>query len=275
MSKTKRQNFSHMTKAEAYVRDRAMCCYTGQSLWVADAGAQVDWCDHLIPASKGGSANITNAVTSCWKENHGHGNREHPTILFFKGEITREGLAELGKVPDGVVEHIKRMKQLDSTDWFLNRAICNVLWAADWLIRSNRHEYSRDENYYARSALKFFDRWRALARSSQIASPEFRGLAPLRNDASHSILWNTRHCTTCDELILEIRKLAAQMAQDALTPKLETVTPEDILSLLTDFATELELSTAQVAAIGATLEANHRAALQALASVFPPISVDD
>lgn len=55
--RAKRAEFTDQQKAEIYVRDRALCSYSGLSLWLLDDGASdifnIDWVDHYLPAARG------------------------------------------------------------------------------------------------------------------------------------------------------------------------------------------------------------------------------
>ena len=65
---TPRKNFSDAVRAAAYARDRATCCYSGKSLWIADFGADphfaIDWAEHYEPAARGGHQAGTPAISA-------------------------------------------------------------------------------------------------------------------------------------------------------------------------------------------------------------------
>lgn len=211
----RRANFPDLVKAAAFVRDRATCSFGGGSLWVADLRGRIDWCDHRVPASHGGTADLSNAISSCFECNHRRGNRDHPPILFHAGELTEEGYAELGALPGSNAQHLMHMKELDWTDWFLNRAFICVLWGAGWINQPAASRHKRDAQYDAHAALTKFDRWRSLAAQYQIPSPVDRGLAPQLSDDVERILWNTRHCSTHDALRDAMIALAPHVASDS------------------------------------------------------------
>jgi hypothetical protein len=211
---TKRDNFPDVVKARAYARDRATCCYGGGSLWVADAGSEMDWCEHRIAASKGGRGEDENALTSCWRCNHKRGNRERPPILFHAGQITPDGEAALSQLPVPIARHFKRMEEIHWTDWFLNRAFCEVLWGAEWLSKPDRHKYSRDAGYRASRALDRVVEWKVLAAREKVSPPTMRGLVPLHSDEGHLALWNVQQCVTCEQLLRSIRTLSEAMENE-------------------------------------------------------------
>jgi hypothetical protein len=84
-------------RAAVYERDKAICAFSGVSLWLLDYGALPgfpgDWPDHIRPASRGGKDTPENLVCASHfynekKRNNGRDNaylftNGRPTDIFF------------------------------------------------------------------------------------------------------------------------------------------------------------------------------------------------
>jgi hypothetical protein len=87
-ARTKRDEFSERTKADIFVRDGALCCYTGASLWLLDYGAAQAapaWFEHIVPASKKGDSSIENGVLANWYFNKSRSNHGEPVFMYRSG----------------------------------------------------------------------------------------------------------------------------------------------------------------------------------------------
>src|SRR5690348_8598629 len=107
----KRDEFSERTKAEIFVRDGALCCYTGANLWLLDYGAShaaPPWIEHVIPASKDGDSSVGNGVLSNWYFNKSRSNQGEPVFLYRDGLPSDVAFALYEEIPERITRHYER-----------------------------------------------------------------------------------------------------------------------------------------------------------------------
>jgi hypothetical protein len=148
-----RTEFTQEQRAELFVLDRATCTYSGRSLWIADYGIdplyQIDWADHIVPASQGGPSDLKN------------------------------GAAAGGAIDPPVLRQLQRGRRLHVSDWYLNRAMWHVTLAMYWRAeRAQGLKRSRDDEYYAKAATRHLEKWRSIATRHAVKSLECRDLTP-------------------------------------------------------------------------------------------------
>jgi len=184
----KRTEFDEDTKAKIYCRDRATCSFTGANLWVLDHGARwgwiMDWADHETPVRRGGKSVIENGVCASWKANsRKSANGRDTDYWFYHGQPTWHCLYENGRLPEDVTERLRRFARLQPSDWYLNRAVCQMLLALDWHYENHK---KRDEEYYLKACLRFLESWRkALHDDDDKRSLEKRGV--LKRPVAHDV----------------------------------------------------------------------------------------
>ena len=157
-----RQNFTDTQKAAIYARDRATCCFSGANLWLLDAplryGWESDWVDHVHPASRGGAADSENngVCASATYNMKKRANSADKSYLFKDGIPTALYFEMFGSLPVGVAERLKRLKHLESVDWYFNRAVTWILEAFHYKSWSNTWEKLpiRDDIYWFKAAYK-------------------------------------------------------------------------------------------------------------------------
>lgn len=188
---SKRQEFSDEQKAEIFVRDRALCGYSGASLWLADAGAtpaSIDWVDHLAAAAKGGAASIDNGICASYLYNWVKRDHDRSVVLFFAGRPTAQYYTFFGAVRPDVSAHLQRFGSLHSSDWYANRVLFQVHKGAAGRSARRRdgERFTRGVDYYASAALRFLDKWHK--RSAEVPSLRTRRLLPVRPSSDQSLL---------------------------------------------------------------------------------------
>ena len=176
-----RTNFTDAQKANIYVRDRGTCCFSGANLWLMDSplrpGWERDWVDHVKPAACGGKAVEENGVCASHSFNAKKGtNTADSCYLFESGLPTSFYYALYGPLPPAQTERLARLSRLIPADWYLNRAIGQVLLAFDYRCYKERDEERpvRDDRYWLGAATK------KLAKYAQIPADttlEERGIA--------------------------------------------------------------------------------------------------
>ncbi|NLT51827.1 MAG: hypothetical protein BWY38_03154 [Ignavibacteria bacterium ADurb.Bin266] len=179
---TKRLNFSNSSKALIFKRDHGICSFTGKSLWILDYGAdpdyEIDWVDHIVPASEGGGNDLDNGALAGWSANYDVKN------ILFKKYICREGKltakTDLSKKRiQEINSTLKRFSNLIIADWYLNRALWHI-WIAglyDFDIR-NGLKRTRDKEYWLGSSKSKMVKWLKLTGKDGFTDLENRGLIP-------------------------------------------------------------------------------------------------
>jgi hypothetical protein len=207
-----RTNFSDEQRAEIFVLDRAVCSYSGRSLWIADYGIDpgyhIDWADHIVPASRGGKSIVENGVAASWLYNYLRGNGRQRLVLFHRGLPTADHTIHIGVIDPAVAAHLHRFRALHASDWLLNRAMWHV-----WIALTFEHQRqqglsrSRDYNYYAGAALKCLIKWRRLVENDSVGSWEQRGLVSPTAEADQQQMLEIRRSTSTRLLVETMKDL--------------------------------------------------------------------
>jgi hypothetical protein len=160
-------------RAAVFARDKAICAFSGLSVWMLDYGAtpfsHSDWPDHVVPRSRGGRDTIDNLVCASYfyngkKSNNGRDRdylfrdgRPSPTFLYRHGELS-ESQAKL------LADHAS----ITEADWYFNRALFNMNVAlVDEAVGAKA---KRGRHYWLRSAYRRLLSWRSLSGSSSTDS---------------------------------------------------------------------------------------------------------
>jgi hypothetical protein len=208
-----RTNFTDFQKAEIFVRDRALCAFSGVSLWLLDSGTSgyymIDWVDHVKPACGGGTSTLDNGVCASWIYNFAKGRSPDPGVQLFCRGIPTEKFFLLRQVLTAEqVEHITRFSKLHTSDWFFNRAIWHVCLGLSWLSDSARGQRrSRDDLYYSKAAFRTIATWRKLITKHKVPSLETRGLVPKRMSQDQRLLLSIRRARSVGEVGATMKKL--------------------------------------------------------------------
>lgn len=130
--RAKRHEFSDTKKAQIFIRDRATCCFSGANLWLLDAplrpGFQMDWVDHIVPASRGGRADLNNGVCASHLFNSKKRHNSADTLYLFEQGRPTAVFLEIFGLPDSDTQaRLARLAQLTEADWFFNRAVGHAL----------------------------------------------------------------------------------------------------------------------------------------------------
>jgi hypothetical protein len=263
----KRKEFTDQQKAQIYARDRATCAFSGKSLWILDYGVsptfEIDWVDHIKPASRGGGNSIDNGVCASYFYNSKKGaNTNDNKYLFLAGRPTEYFFYFYEVLPESVANHLCCFANLQESDWYFNRALSRFMCGLGRLdsLRDGV-SYVRDENYYAKSAAKMLKKWRGLAADSETfvqrglvgrkPSHDQKALLSLQLcDGEADVLemmhqckhWYFANVDVMEMLIeaestAELEKIAAGVKQDkSITNRVQVLVLENIqrLSLLAD-----------------------------------------
>lgn len=202
-SRTAEHKYSDALRAEIFKRDRALCAYSGRSLWLADYGAAphaVDWVDHIKPVARGGRATVENGVASSHLYNFQKRAGAGSVLLFRGGRPTADFFTFFHVVPPAIAEHLSRFIRLHESDWYFNRALFHVLLgaASKSQIRQDGQPLKRGLDYRANAALKFLEGW--AKESNGIPSLARRGLLPKRPGADQKLLLSTATADTVPKL---------------------------------------------------------------------------
>lgn len=194
MASHKRANFTNQQKAEIFVRDRAICAFSGKSLWVLDYGVSptfdYDWADHIKPAAKGGSSKTENGICASSFFNAKKKDNGNDNVYFWKeGKPSEESFEHYEVVNKAVLANIKRFSNLRISDWYLNRAMSDLCFAAHWLYwKHYRVTYKRGVEYYSKAAWKMLEDWRKRENKPTVAELKRRQLIPIPLGKDHKIM---------------------------------------------------------------------------------------
>jgi hypothetical protein len=173
-------SFSDAQRAAIFVRDRAICSFTGKSLWILDYGAtpfwDYDWADHIRPVSRGGKSVLENGACVASERNWSRRNNGADNqYLFHAGRPTEDCIYELGEIPAEVARRLRRFTALEPSDWYFNRALSSILvYLQDrW---DGERGYVRGERYWCQAAARKLSIWRRLTAREDYRSFERRGL---------------------------------------------------------------------------------------------------
>jgi hypothetical protein len=188
-----RDEFSDIDKARIFARDRAICTYSGKSLWLLDYGAapaSIDWVDHYVPASRGGLADLDNGLCASWLYNRLKRDVGGTMPLFFAGLPTVDFYTFYETVPDAIAVHLRRFKTLHYSDWYFNRAVFQVriAGAQSEEKRADGQAFARGLEYRSKAALKFLTQWRKIVERERPGDFASRELLPPERTADHDLL---------------------------------------------------------------------------------------
>ena len=118
-ARTPKHNFSETQRAEIFARDRALCGYSGKSLWLADHGAapySIDWVDHFSSVARGGTPTLENGVCASWLYNWVKREHKRAVLLFHSGYPTVDFYTYHQTLPESIGDHLRRFTLLHPSD---------------------------------------------------------------------------------------------------------------------------------------------------------------
>ena len=207
MREHKRTDFSDKQKAAIYERDRAICAFSGKSLWILDYGVSplwdMDWADHIKPSKRGGKSSVENGICSGAFFNSKKRDNSWDNVYFFKdGKPTSNYYFVHGEIPADLAKILIRNKSMHYSDWYLNRAFARFLIIMVKNRRKSRGKMDvRDEEYYAKASLKMLREWRKIINREKVENLEDRGLVPTPVNYDQNELLSLRHTDTVNEII--------------------------------------------------------------------------
>lgn len=207
MTEYKRTEFSNKQKAQIYERDRAICAFSGKSLWILDYGVNplwdYDWVDHIKPAKRGGESSLENGICSGSFFNKKKRDNSWDNIYFFKdGKPTSNYYFVYGEIPASLGKIIIRNKSIHFSDWYLNRAFSSFMIMMGQNRRKNKGKTDvRGEAYYAKATLKMLHEWRKIVIREKVETLEDRGLVPTPVNSDQNDLLSLREIYTVKEII--------------------------------------------------------------------------
>lgn len=212
--KWKREEFTEKQKAEIFVRDKALCAFTGKSLWVLDYGIsytmQIDWAEHIKPAIKWGQATLENWV--CASEFFNWKKRDNSTdnLYFFQNWLpTKHFYRFWWKLPQEAIEGIKKFDMLHYSDWYFNRALSRFHRGMDSLYVKEIHntEYKRDDKYYSKSTIVYFNKRKKEVKKSWISPLEERGLIPSNLTLDQELMYQLQNESDEERILATMHEL--------------------------------------------------------------------
>lgn len=194
-----------------FARDRALCAYSGKSLWLADFGAapsSLDWIDHIVPVRRGGKPTLENGVSASALYNWVKRDHQRGVVLFKHGLPTEDFYTYHHTLSEGLAEHIRRFRLLHSSDWYFNRALGMALLAttSKSARRIDGLPFKRDSKYYSSACLSFLEKWRK--HSVGVPPLKERGLLPAKPAVDQRLLLDV----TAQSSATGVKRLCAQLS---------------------------------------------------------------
>ena len=215
-------NFTDRQKADLFVRDHATCAYTGQNLWMLDHGVdpdyQIDWADHLIPVSKGGTSTLENGVCASWLANYDKLDKTSGGECLYRAGVATPTYFETRKsLSTEMATQFARFSRLHYSDWYFNRALFRM-WLGIRYLSEKDNARSRDDAYYASASLKSISSWRSMISKESVLSLESRGLAPLLPTEDQKIMLRLREAISTGDIIVILKRLLPAYMAKVPTP---------------------------------------------------------
>lgn len=203
-----RLEFTDKQKAEIFVLDRATCAFSGKSLWVLDYDLcptyDVDWVDHIKPATRGGDNSIENGVCASSFFNAKKKDNSHDNLyFFFRGEPTKYFWQFYEFLPERISQNLKRFERLHWTDWYANRALWMFMIALEYRYNpylKNGQKQKRDDVYYAKACLKRALAWQRMVEAENIEAIQERGLVPTVPSPEQKLLLSVLESSELNEV---------------------------------------------------------------------------
>lgn len=174
----KRLEFSDTQKAQIYSRDKALCSFSWKILWILHYGTSylwdTDWVDHIKPAIKWWGNTIENGVcASSFSNSKKKDNSHDNSYLFFHWKPTIHAYESYGTLHLQIINHIKSFKNIKSYDWYFNRVLQNLMIVIEHIINPYDNKWNlmkRNEEYWAKAALKKLHEWKQKSNNETIQS---------------------------------------------------------------------------------------------------------
>jgi hypothetical protein len=156
-------------RAEVFARDKGICSFSGLSVWYLDYGtapfSHADWVDHVQPKSRNGKDTLENLVCASFFYNRKKlNNGSDRQYLFSEGKPTETFFWTHGELSAQQAKLLKSHATLETSDWYFNRAIYNVMVAiGDELLKADA---VRTRDYWLASARKRMTVWKKMTGGS-------------------------------------------------------------------------------------------------------------
>lgn len=206
-SETKQKRlFSEKDSASLFYIEYAQCQMTGKNLWILDTGI-LNWdsvqIDHVIPWSKGGKTDLTNAALLSGHSNFDASNSKAKNYRFYAGVPTSRYFYENNKISLEKKEHLLKFVRLLPSDFYFNRALEAFLFGLDFRRDNKRVDgrvKERDDKYHAKSVINWLKKWEN-SKEPNWSTFEERQLLPKNLEIDQKILLKVRDVTTTDDVL--------------------------------------------------------------------------
>jgi hypothetical protein len=199
-------------RAAVFARDKAICSFSGLSVWYLDYGAapfsHADWVDHVKPKSRGGQDTLDNLVCASFFYNRKKlNNGSDSEYLFSGGSPTETFFFTHGEISPQQAALLESHKQIHPSDWYFNRAIFNIMVAiGDELAKAN---VVRTSEYWLGSARKRMDAWKKLSKGV----PSFKSRRLVRFPNAEDVKLMLSLCDASDQEWKKIYKELLKFAR--------------------------------------------------------------
>ena len=207
-SKVKKEprHFSDKDSAELYYNEYAMCQMTGKTLWLLDKGI-VNWdsiqIDHILPWSKGGKSELSNAALLCGNANYNAGDTKQKVYNFNQGFPSGYYFYINDRIFDGHKKQLLKFVRLLPSDFYFNRALEAFLFGIDFRRNPTRvsgKTLTRNDSYHAKTVVSWIQKWNK-AKEPYWTSFEERELLEPNLEADQQIMLKVRDVKTVDDVM--------------------------------------------------------------------------
>ena len=212
--KKKRLEFSDKQKAQIFVLDRAICAFSGKSLWLLDYHLcptyDIDWVDHIKPAMNGGGNDIENGVCASSFFNAKKKDNSHDNLyFFFRGKPTEDFFYFYEFLPKTIASNLERFQNLHWTDWEMNRAFFMFMLALDYRVDpylKNGKKQIRDDFYYSKACLKRVLAWQKHSKAEDVSSLTERKILSADPSPEQLLLISVLEAKTVEDVLTKLDK---------------------------------------------------------------------
>lgn len=200
------RHFSDNDSAELYYNEYAMCQMTGKTLWLLDKGI-VNWdniqVDHILPWSKGGKSDLSNAALLGSHSNYNASDTKNKAYIFDKGLPTDWYFSVSTKILDTHKKQLLKFVRLLSSDFYFERALESFLFGMEFRRNPTRvtgKTKDRNDEYYAKSVVNWLQKWEK-AKEPNWTSFEERELLEPNLETDQQIMLKVCDAKTVDDVM--------------------------------------------------------------------------
>ena len=207
MENKEARRFSDAGSAYLFYSEYARCQLTGKNLWILDSGI-LNWdsiqIDHIVPWSKGGKTDLSNAALLSGHANYNASDTKQKVYRFQFGLPTDTYFYENNLISQVQKNQLLKFVRLLPSDFYFNRALEAFLFGIDFRRKPKRvsgKNLTRDDKYHAKTVLNWLKKWEK-AKEENWKSFEERKLVDIQNmEEDQKILLRVRDAKSEEDIM--------------------------------------------------------------------------